>query len=259
MGTPFLLALGAPQVYVSRRQQHTSRLCLWQVCTYLTCHIYADYFSSSFVRIYAVLLDTTNCVIWQLALSTGNVSVVAGTGVSTDDRFESGTGIPATTTAIASPTAVACDMGGYNVYFIVGHNQILKLMVSPGLIYLVAGVGGPGNYGGDDGAAQDAFFADARGIMLNYPSLFIAGKLPASRVLVHVCERIPFNPIYVVVTANRHGQLPHSSHQHEHQRYFDFYRHGSLRFCWRWTPFTRNTLGPSFEYIDDACGCNVHF
>ena len=84
----------------------------------------------------------------------GNISTVAGTGVSGSD----GDGGPATTAQIYAPSGVAVDGEG-NVY-VSGDYRVRRVDEASGVITTVAGTGSPG-YGGDG--------VDAVGAQLDVP------------------------------------------------------------------------------------------
>lgn len=98
--------------------------------------------------------DTGNHRIRKIDLGSGNISTIAGTGIS----GLGGNG-PATSAWINAPTGVAVDAAG-NVYFAdTGNNRICK--VSSGILTVVAGSGEVGNSG--DGA-------NAISAKLNHPT-----------------------------------------------------------------------------------------
>jgi hypothetical protein len=101
--------------------------------------------------------------------SSGNIRTVAGT--NSGPIFYSGDGGPATNAKMYNPYDVAFDVVG-NMYIADTRNQRVRRVDTNGIITTVAGKGGGGAYGGDGGAATNAW--------LNWPSsvaLDAAGNL----------------------------------------------------------------------------------
>ena len=104
--------------------------------------------------------DRDNNVIRELNLSTGIVTTVAGTGTYGDG----GTGIPATSADLASPTAVAVDRSGTVLYIAdTFNNMVRKVNLTNGIITTVAGTGTAG-FSGDNGPATAAELFDPSGL-----------------------------------------------------------------------------------------------
>ena len=102
-------------------------------------------------------------MIRELNLTTGVVSTVAGTGTYGDG----GTGIPATTADLASPTAVAVDGSGNNLYIAdTFNNMVREVNLTTGIITTVAGTGTAG-FSGDNGLATAAELYDPSGLAVS--------------------------------------------------------------------------------------------
>ncbi len=109
------------------------------------------------------IADRDNNVIRELNLATGVVSTIAGTGTFGD----SGTGIPATTAALANPTAVAVNSSGLDVFIADTFNNVVReLNLTTGIITTVAGTGTAG-FSGDNGPATSAELFDPSGLVVS--------------------------------------------------------------------------------------------
>ena len=109
------------------------------------------------------IADRDNNVIRELNLATGQVSTVAGTGTYGDG----GTGIPATSAALASPTAVAVSTNGLNVYIADTFNNVVRQVnLTTRIITTIAGTGTAG-FGGDGGPALSAELFDPSGLAVD--------------------------------------------------------------------------------------------
>ncbi len=97
------------------------------------------------------IADTANHRIRKVAISTGIIKTIAGTGSATF----SGDNGQATSAAIQKPSGVAIDTSG-NIYITDKDNyRVRKVTVSTGIITTIAGTGS-GTYSGDNGAATSA-------------------------------------------------------------------------------------------------------
>jgi sugar lactone lactonase YvrE len=117
------------------------------------------------------IADQSNSVVWMVASATGNISVVAGTGVS-------GNGIDgglATETEMYGPSGLAFDKAG-NLYIADAYNGRIRMVaVQTGIITTVAG---PGTFGtlGDGGPATAAYLGNIGGLAFDGAgNLYVAG------------------------------------------------------------------------------------
>jgi hypothetical protein len=109
------------------------------------------------------IADRDNNVIRELNLTTGTVSTVAGTGTYGDG----GTGIPATSADLASPTAVAVGNSGQDLYIAdTFNNMVREVNLTTGIITTVAGTGVAG-FSGDNGQAAAAELYDPSGLAVS--------------------------------------------------------------------------------------------
>ncbi len=97
------------------------------------------------------LSDSTNNRVLSMVPSTGQVTVVAGTGTS---GF-SGDGGLATAARLAAPSGLAIDSSGNLLIADTGNNRIRKLNLTTGIITTVAG-NGAAAFAGDTGLAVNA-------------------------------------------------------------------------------------------------------
>ena len=118
------------------------------------------------------IADTVNHRIRRVDASTGNISTVAGTGIS---GF-GGDGGAATAARLRSPSGVALDGSG-NLYIADRHNRrIRRVDAATGNISTVAGTGTSG-FGGDGGAATSASLSFPYGVALDGSgNLYIADR-----------------------------------------------------------------------------------
>ena len=106
--------------------------------------------------------DTYNHRIRMIDVSTGIISLIAGTG----SMGYSGDGGTATSTRLYYPAGVALDSSG-NVYIAdIYNNRIRKVSASDGKISTIAGTGSTG-YSGDGGAATSAKLYYPYGVALD--------------------------------------------------------------------------------------------
>ena len=109
------------------------------------------------------IADRDNNVIRELDLATGMVSTVAGTGTFGNG----GTDIPATSADLASPTAVAVNASGLNLYIADTFNNVVReVNLTTGIITTIAGTGTAG-YSGDGGPATSAELFDPSGVAVD--------------------------------------------------------------------------------------------
>jgi len=114
--------------------------------------------------------DSGNNVIREITKTSGNISIVAGTGTS----GSLGMGGAATNAQLSAPTGVAIDAAG-NLYIAdAGNNRICEVSVATGIITAIAGTGVAG-YTGDTGLATAATLKNPSGIAIdNAGTLYIA-------------------------------------------------------------------------------------
>jgi hypothetical protein len=106
------------------------------------------------------IADRDNNTIRELNLATGMVSTVAGTGTFGNG----GSDIPATSAALASPTAVAVGPSGLNLYIAdTFNNEVREVNLTTGIITTIAGTGTAG-FAGDGGPATSAELYDPSGL-----------------------------------------------------------------------------------------------
>jgi hypothetical protein len=100
------------------------------------------------------IADSYNNVVWKVTASTGDISIVAGTGTSGDGAV----GGQATATALNTPDGLAVDKAG-NLYIADTFNlRVLMVDAKTGVVSAFAGPGKPDNLG-DGGPATSAFLA----------------------------------------------------------------------------------------------------
>jgi sugar lactone lactonase YvrE len=105
------------------------------------------------------IADAGNAVVWMVAAGTGNMTVLAGTGVTGN----SGDGGQATAAQLADPSGVAMDKSG-NLYIAdSGNGRIRVVAAQTGIITTVAG---PGVWStlGDGGPAAMAYLPNPKGL-----------------------------------------------------------------------------------------------
>ena len=107
--------------------------------------------------------------IFRLTLSTGNISIVAGTGPSVGKLVYNGDNIPATDATLHAPTNLALDASG-NIYISdMFHYRIRKVTVSTGIITTVAGTGKNASepYQGEGGSATSTAIGYPAGLVVD--------------------------------------------------------------------------------------------
>jgi len=116
------------------------------------------------------IADYGNSVVWMVSASTGNISVVAGTGTSGNGAD----GGQATATELNHPSGVAIDKLG-NLYISdTGNGRIRMVAAQTGIITTIAGPGVPGTLG-DGGPATSAYLNGPAGIAFDQSgNLYIA-------------------------------------------------------------------------------------
>ncbi len=106
--------------------------------------------------------DSSNQRIRKITVSTGVITTIAGTGVSSF----TGDGGAASSATLYTPMGVALDSSG-NVYVGDSYNQrVRKITVSTGVISTIAGTGTV-SYSGDNGAATSAAFQYPNGVAVD--------------------------------------------------------------------------------------------
>ncbi len=119
--------------------------------------------------------DASNNAIWEIAMSTGTASVIAGTGTP----GYTGDGGAATSATLNGPQSVALDGNG-NVYIADSENNVIrKITASTGLISTFAGNGASVQFGdiGDGGPAINAELSFPAGVVLDPAgNLYIADE-----------------------------------------------------------------------------------
>jgi sugar lactone lactonase YvrE len=110
------------------------------------------------------IADRDNNAVEELNLTTGNLTTIAGNGTFGD----AGDGGPATAAELASPTAVAVDSTGQNVYIADTFNDaIRKVNLASGIITTVAGTLGTSGFSGNGGPATAATLFDPSGVVVD--------------------------------------------------------------------------------------------
>ena len=104
------------------------------------------------------IADTGNHRVRRVDAATGVITTVAGTGTF----GYAGDGGPATSAALAIPSAVAVDAAGNLFIADAGNSRVRRVDAATGVITTVAGTGAPG-YGGDGGPATGAALNDPSG------------------------------------------------------------------------------------------------
>ena len=123
------------------------------------------------------IADGANCRIRKVAISTGTIATIVGTGSCT----YSGNGGQATSAGISYPSGVAIDTSG-NIFFTDrGNYRVRKVTVSTGIITLIAGTGSI-TYSGDNGPATSASFLLLWGLALDTEGNVYVSDQGANRV-----------------------------------------------------------------------------
>jgi sugar lactone lactonase YvrE len=128
------------------------------------------------------IADTENYVVWMVAASTGNITIVAGTG--TPGYGGAGDGGPATAAGLSSPAGVALDKLG-NLYIAdPPDGRIRMVSVQTGIITTVAGPGVDSNLG-DGGPATSAYLGNPQSLTFDTAgNLYIATIYPTGRIRI---------------------------------------------------------------------------
>ena len=118
------------------------------------------------------IVDTEDNVVWEVAATTGNITIVAGTGT----LGATGDGGPATAAELYYPEGVAVDNAG-DIYIADTDNGRIRMVAAKtGVITTVAGPGVP-NTLGDGGLATSAYLGYPDGLALDSAgNLYIAGS-----------------------------------------------------------------------------------
>jgi len=123
------------------------------------------------------IADYGNSVVWMVSASTGNISVVAGTGTSGNGAD----GGQATATELNRPSGVAIDKLG-NLYISDTNNGRIRMVAAQtGIISTIAGPGVSGTLG-DGGPATSAYLGYAYGIVLDKTGNLYVADAGTSRV-----------------------------------------------------------------------------
>ena len=109
------------------------------------------------------IADSSNCVVWQVSASTGDISVFAG--VTPKSCGYSGDGGPATSAKLNAPTGLFMDSKN-NLYIADNNNERIREVTSAGIISTIAGDGTAG-YLGDGDPATIAELHDPTGVAVD--------------------------------------------------------------------------------------------
>ncbi len=110
------------------------------------------------------IADRDNNAVEELNLTTGSLTSIAGNGTFGD----AGDGGPATAAELASPSAVAVDPTGQNVYIAdTFNNAIREVNLASGIITTVAGTLGTSGFSGNGGPATAATLFDPSGLVVD--------------------------------------------------------------------------------------------
>ena len=110
------------------------------------------------------IADSDNCRIQKIAVSTGNISTVAGSSSGSCGTYSGGNGIAATSAALSQMQGIALDLGGDIFIADTFNNRVEEVYeggqsfgqtMTKGDIYTVAGTGTQG-YTGNAGASTSA-------------------------------------------------------------------------------------------------------
>ncbi len=110
------------------------------------------------------IADRDNNAVEELNLTTGSLTTIAGNGTFGD----AGDGGPAIDAELASPSAVAVDSTGQNVYIAdTFNNAIREVNLASGIITTVAGTLGTAGFSGNGGPATSATLFDPSGLVVD--------------------------------------------------------------------------------------------
>ena len=115
------------------------------------------------------IADYSNHVI-RLVTTTGIITTIAGTGT----LGHSGDGGMATSATLHSPSGVAFDTAGNNLYIADSLNSAIRLVTSAGIITTYAGTLASGGYSGNGGPATSAHLGTPEAVVWQSGSLYIA-------------------------------------------------------------------------------------
>ena len=129
---------------------------------------------------YGIVLDSTNSNLYiadqdsaqvrKLALSTGIISTIAGTGAT----GSIGDGGQATSARLVHPEGLALDASSANLYISdYSNNNIRKVNLGSGIISLVAGTAGSSGLSGDGGPATSAELDSPYGLAIDSSSSYL--------------------------------------------------------------------------------------
>jgi sugar lactone lactonase YvrE len=110
------------------------------------------------------IADRDNNAVEELNLLNGSLTTIAGNGTFGD----AGDGGPATSAELASPSAVAVDSTGKNLFIADTFNDAIRdVNLTSGIITTVAGTLGTSGYSGDGGLARAATLFDPTGVVVD--------------------------------------------------------------------------------------------
>ena len=156
------------------------------------------------IALYGNLLfiaDRDNNAVEELNLTTGTLTTVAGDGTYGD----AGDGGPATAAELASPSAVAVNSTGQDLYIAdTFNNAIREVNLATGIITTVAGTLGTAGFSGDGGPATSATLYDPTGVVVDGSgNIYIADssndvvrEVNASTGIISTIAGTPLNPGY---------------------------------------------------------------
>jgi len=133
------------------------------------------------------IADQGNQVIRKVN-TTGIISTIVGSGygagTGTGGFTPKQNGIPGTSVRLYGPAGVAVDTLG-NVYFCDSHNNLVRKLLTTGLVYTIAGLdtsgtslSGTGGYGGDGGPATLAYLQSPSYVAVDLPgNVYISDEL----------------------------------------------------------------------------------
>ena len=147
------------------------------------------------------IADRDNNAVEELNLTTGSLTTVAGDGTYGD----TGDGGPATAAELASPSAVAVNSTGQNLFIADTFNDAIReVNLATGIITTVAGTLGTAGFSGDGGPATSATLYDPTGVVVDGSgNIYIADssndvvrEVNASTGIISTIAGTPQNPGY---------------------------------------------------------------